>query len=416
MNARPLVTLVNQYYLPDVASSGQHLADLVDELVRQGHPVEILTSRSAYEGGRLRAPTREVRGSVTIRRLPSWGPRSRRTRFRLLDALIWHFFVLVWLTFHARPIVVTLTSPPCLTVWGTWHAWLHGSRHVAWTMDLHPDVEFALGVLSRRSPVGRALAHLDRFSLRRAHRVIALGPTQKRLLVSKGVRPERVVVVPIWPSGPSLSPAAEARSSERPLEVLYSGNAGLTHRFDEVLEAARRLQEKERPVRFTFAGGGALRPDLERLVAEERLHNVHFAGYMPLEAVPRRFSEADVHLVTLRPEMSGIAVPSKLQTALALGRPVIFVGGADAEAAIWLREGGGLVFGPGEGAALAAALEALASDAARRGALGREARALYERRFRKAPACLRMVEAVTGRPSAPERSPERQRGFQEVSF
>lgn len=415
MSGRPRITFVNQYYLPDVASSGQHLADLVDELARRGYEVEVLTSRSAYEGGRLAAPGREVRGRVTIRRLPSWGPRSRRTRHRLLDALIWHFFVLVWLTCHRRPVVVTLTSPPCVTVWGMWHSWLHGSRHVAWTMDLHPDVEFALGVLGRTSLPGRLLAFLDRLSLRRAHRVVALGPTQKRRLIEKGVRPGRITVVPIWPPGaPPASPVVDSSARTGAFEVLYSGNAGLPHRFEEVLEAASLLQARGIQIHFTFAGGGARRGSLEREAAERGLRNLSFESYLPLDMLTPRLLAADVHLVTLRPEMSGIAVPSKLQTALALSRPVAFVGGADAEAAVWLREAGGQAFGPGEGAALADFLEALAADPVRHAALAKAARTLYERRFRPGPACARMVEAITGRPAELSRSPARRSEREEV--
>ena len=36
---------VNQHYWPDVASTGQHLADLAEHLAAAGHEVSVLASR-----------------------------------------------------------------------------------------------------------------------------------------------------------------------------------------------------------------------------------------------------------------------------------------------------------------------------------------------------------------------------------
>jgi hypothetical protein len=72
-------------------------------------------------------------------------------------------------------------------------------------------------------------------------------------------------------------------------------------------------------------------------------------------------------------------IPSKMFEYLAAGRPVI--GAVAGEAAQILREAGAVVVPPGDHAALAAAISALAADPRRRGAMAGQGRAYVERFF-----------------------------------
>ena len=44
------IVLVNQYYPPDTAPTGQYLHDLARVLVQRGHRVTVLCSQRAYNG------------------------------------------------------------------------------------------------------------------------------------------------------------------------------------------------------------------------------------------------------------------------------------------------------------------------------------------------------------------------------
>ena len=48
-------------------------------------------------------------------------------------------------------VVATLTTPPIIGLIGTFLRRLKGSRHVYWSMDLHPDASIALGRMSPRT-------------------------------------------------------------------------------------------------------------------------------------------------------------------------------------------------------------------------------------------------------------------------
>ena len=68
-------------------------------------------------------------------------------------------------------------------------------------------------------------------------------------------------------------------------------------------------------------------------VARLGLESVRFKGYQPSALLAQSLSASDVHLVSLRPELEGLIVPSKFYGICAAGRPSIFVGDKDGEIA-----------------------------------------------------------------------------------
>ena len=102
-------------------------------------------------------------------------------------------------------------------------------------------------------------------------------------------------------------------------------------------------------------------------------------------ALAGRFEAADFHLGSLRPDFTGIVVPSKFFAALAVARPFIFAGRSDAAIARWIREHDvGFELTPGAADAVAERLVALKDAPAALRATRANALATYRRSFSKA--------------------------------
>jgi glycosyltransferase involved in cell wall biosynthesis len=266
-------------------------------------------------------------------------------------------------------IVVTLTTPPLIGLVGAALRRLKGSWHVYWSMDLHPDASLALGKMSRKNPLVRAVASLSDRLYRGADRVVALGPYMSDRLLAKGVKPGRVVNIPVWsrkdevyPLPREGHPLKAQLGLEGKFVVLYSGNLGLAHRFDEFLEAARRLRHRGEIV-FLFVGDGPRLREVAGPKEAEGLDNVVLLDYFPREQLHASLSAADLHLISLRPEMTGVCVPGKLYGAMASGRPVLFVGPEHCETADAIRRAEcGFTLRPDEPQAVVEAIERLAAD------------------------------------------------------
>jgi len=404
---------VNQFYWPDVASTGQHLTDLCEVLAARGHTVRVVCSRGGYQDGRGAAPRFETNNGVEIVRVDAArGGKNVPLWRRALGYVSFHWKV-VWALFDApRPdVVVTLTTPPLLGVWGRVLQLVRRTKHVHWVMDLHPDAEFELGLVKRTSLLGRTLAFLCAHPMRCADVNVVLGPYQGARVRAHGVDAQRIREIPVWSSADEVSPLdhrfnplrREFGWSER-FVVLYSGNAGLVHRFDELLEAARLLRTRAPRVLFAFVGGGPRTASIQAFVREHALTNVEFNGYVPREALRHSLPAGDVHFVSLEPAQTGVAVPGKLYGIFAAGRPVLFVGAAACESADAIRAAGaGSAFEPGSGAALADEIERLANDAAQGGRelarLGANSRAAFLELYERDVCCeqwAQLLEEIAG--------------------
>ncbi|HET6349174.1 MAG TPA: hypothetical protein VFH88_08835, partial [Candidatus Krumholzibacteria bacterium] len=116
------------------------------------------------------------------------------------------------------------------------------------------------------------------------------------------------------------------------LALIYSGNIGRAHHFDLILELARRLRDTGASMAFAVRGNGI--PALKQAVLDTDTH-IRFGEFVSQDRLEKRLSAADIHLLSLRPEWTGTLVPSKFFGAIAVGRPVIFLGSPKSGIAQW---------------------------------------------------------------------------------
>lgn len=206
----------------------------------------------------------------------------------------------------------------------------------------------------------------------------------------QGIAVERVRVQPNWaPRELAALPTAADVAAQRTawgiadeFLVAYSGNLGRVHEFKTLLEAAERLRG-EKGLVFAFIGGGPRMAEVRQRAAARHLANVRFFPAVPRGGLAAALAAADALAVTLRPGFERLVNPSKLAGILAAARPALFVGPVDsAIAGLLTRERCGAAIGNGAGDELAATVRAWRADATGTAALGRNARAAFERHFR----------------------------------
>ena len=348
--------------------------------------MRVICSRGRYFEGKGTASAREVRSGVEIRRVRATSFGKRAHLGRLVDYLSFHVLAtLAVLSSRWADVVVTLTTPPLIGFCGRLARMLHGTKHVNFVMDLHPDAEFECGMIDRSSVPGRVLSRVAGSILSKADKNVVLGRYQAKRVMGWGAREDSIAEIPVWSDGEEIAPVPHAENPVRTqmgwnerFVVMYSGNAGIVHMFDEVLDAADQLSKSDPDVQFVFIGGGPRKAEIEAGVRERELSNVSFHGYFEREDLRYSLSAADVHFMSLLPQHVGIAVPGKLYGILAAGRPVLFVGDTQSESAeTIIAARAGSVFKVGEGTALADEIRALKKDSDRRAELGRNGREYF---------------------------------------
>lgn len=394
---------LNQYYLPDYAATAQLLGDLCENLAARGHEVHVIASRACYDGRALKLPAYEKVGGVHVHRVGL--ATTRRDRFRYQFAGYLSFYGNAFLKLHMLPrpeVVTALTTPPLIGLLACWARLILGSRMVYWSMDVYPDIAARAGVL-RKLPLAEGLwGLLASWQTRSADMVIALGRDMARVLSFKGVPDSRLWVLPPWSDGEEVRPLAHEENAFRQTHaqgaeqlVLYSGNMGTCHLFQEIIDAARELREESR-IRFLFIGGGK---QLWRLKEGlEGAPNVTFLPYQDREKLQESLSAADIHLISLDSTYDGLLVPSKLYGIMAAGRAVAFVGSEANEVARVIRDSQcGVVVPPGDGAGLAGQLRRLLlEEPGERVAMGRRGRETFLGRYDR-PKALQSFERILAR-------------------
>lgn len=315
------VLLLNQFFAPDSAPTSQLLTDVARELTLQGHSVTVICSGSTYENpGSNEAPGVEVR---RVRNM-AFG----RGKVQRLCSYASYLIPALWLgLWQPSPdVIVSMTTPPGLSVVGAFVARVRGSRHFIWEMDLYPDVAEALGVLQPRGWVARVLGWVFDLARKRADGILTLGECMAKRIKSHGISPTKIHVTENWADGEVIRPLPFR--SDGTLSVLYSGNMGLVHELDTVAAAMLRMRD-DTGVRFIFSGGGRKRSELEIFCATNGLRQVTFEYYCPRENLAQRLNEGDLGLVTQKKETAGCVVPSKTYGVMAAGRPLLFIGPSD---------------------------------------------------------------------------------------
>lgn len=406
--------MINRYFYPDHAPTGVLLSDLAFGLSQQGVEVTIITSRSRYDGSAPLAVASETVNGVEIHRV--WSSKVRRLGFFGRSLEYGSFYMTgAWRLWHlARraDIIVAKTDPPLLSVPVAIIAKLRGARTVNWLQDLFPEVAEALDVggdAGRR--VFRLLGHIRNWSLSSAANNVVVGDAMAATLRKQGLPQDKIRVISNWADGNLIIPIAPTENEIRKawgltdnFVVGYAGNLGRAHDVDTILEAMTLLQDRgnhappddvARRIAFVFVGGGVQRAKLTQEISRRQLTNVQVHAYQPQENLAEMLGVPDLHLVSLKPHLEGLILPSKVYGIAAAGRPMLFVGAAEGEIAQLMdRNKCGFTIEPGDAEALASRILHLASDPELCAAMGVRARAAFEDQWDKERAVERWVEVL----------------------
>jgi len=376
------ILIFNEYYPPDTSATAK-MAALVAEALAQHHQVTVVAGRPSYDPDEFYPYAllrREKRNNVMVERVGSTAYPRHKMKRRVSNYLS-YLALAVPRSIAIRPdVVLAMTDPPVAGIAGAFVAQMAGRPFVYNIRDLYPDMAVGGDILRPGKWVER-WERLHRRALRQAACVIVLGDDMRARILSKGIRPERVVVVrdgtSIPTSGPDMEDPAVRKSVDEircgfAFVVVHAGNLGFYGAWDTLLKAAAILSNEDKTTGFVFIGDGANRKALEASAAN--MPNVRFLPFRPVEQLPHVMMAGDIHIVTVKRGLEGVVVPSKLYSILAAGRPVLAVAAKESDAArIVTEEGCGMSADPDDPAAVAAAVRELRSDSARLAKMGRRA-------------------------------------------
>lgn len=374
--------------------------------VRAGHAVTVITCAPNFPEGKLYAGYRnrwhqdEDIDGIRVVRVKTYITANEGFLRRTLDYMSFMVTGLIAGLFEKRPDVIVATSPQFFCALGGWILSVARWRPFVFELrDLWPASIVAVGAM-RRSLMIRLLEKLEVFLYRRAKAIVAVTEAFREDLASRGIRREKIHVVrngvdlEQYQPQPRDSGLARKFGLGGKFVVGYIGTHGMAHALDKVLVTAAMLRDRQ-DIAFFFAGSGAARAEVERLVADTGLDNVRLIARQPKDRMPALWSLCDATIVPLRDlPVFATVIPSKIFEAMGMGVPILMSLPEGEATAIIRATGSGVCVPPEDPAALAAAIAQLIGDPPRLAAL-RTAAFAAARQFSRETQAARML-AILG--------------------
>jgi len=277
------ILLLNEYYPPDTSATAKMAAQVAEKLA-QRHKVTVVAGRPSYDPDELYPFAflrRDTRNNVEVERVGSTAFPRHQMRRRVSNYLS-YLALAVPRALVIRPdVILAMTDPPVAGIAGAFVARMSGRPFVYNIRDLYPDMAVGGDIVQPSHWVDR-WERMHRRALNQADRVIVLGDDMRTRILSKGVSPDRVVVVrdgttfPISMPAPGDPVVQEIRCGF-PFVALHAGNLGFYGAWQTLLGAAEILRNEN--TGLVFIGDGANRAALKSSAAASP--NVRFLPFRP---------------------------------------------------------------------------------------------------------------------------------------
>jgi len=213
----------------------------------------------------------------------------------------------------------------------------HRFSMVIW--DVYPDV-FKITGMKESHPVYKVWAFLNKKSFKKTYRLYTISEKMADLL-EKYVNRDKIKIQPIWSIFQDNQKIAKQDNKfikqhhlEDKFIVQYSGNIGLTHNVEVLVDIAESLQHNPK-ILFQIIGRGPRKKHLEKLVKEKELPNSMFLPFQSDDMFPYSLSAADLGVVILDEKTSKGSVPSKSYNLMSYGIPALYMASEDSQLSVY---------------------------------------------------------------------------------
>jgi glycosyltransferase involved in cell wall biosynthesis len=401
--------LIHQAFASASEPGGTRHLELASHVVAAGDKFTIVASDVNYGTGERvtsqpKLVTEEEGNGVRI--LRSFTPACVRRSYmlRVFAFLVFTVTATVNGLRAGRVDVVMGTSPPIFQAFSAWTiAFIRRKPFLLEIRDLWPEFAIDIGVLKNPCLIWMS-RRFEMFLYRRATHLLVNSPAYRSYLVSKGVPPEKVSLIANGVDPRMFSPEADGALVRTQFDlqdkfvVTYAGALGMANDLGTLIRAADRLRSRL-DIHFLLVGDGKEREHLLDEVNSRKLANVTFAGPRPKREIPAVLAASDACVALLKNiPMFRTTYPNKVFDYMAAGRPTILgIDGVIREVIENAR--GGLFCPPGDDAAVADAVLALAENPAQARQMGNSAREYVVQNFNRcdqAKSFLRLLRSIAG--------------------
>lgn len=324
------ILVICQYYKPEPF----RISDICEEMVRRGHEVQVVTGYPNYPEGILYdgygkgKHIDEIINGVKVHRCFTI-PRETGITKRMLNYYSYAASSVKYVLSNKCTasdgkqfdvVFCNQLSPVMMAHAAIAYKKKYKVPVIMYCLDLWPESLIAGGI-TRESVIYKYYHHVSKMIYRQMDKILITSRMFSKYLKTEfGINAENIEYLPQYAEGifEQIPPKTETGI----FDFMFAGNIGEVQSVETILRAAEKL--KEYPVRFHIIGGGTDLDRLKKIKENKKLKNVIFYGRRPLEEMPGLYEKADAMLITLAADpVLSLTLPGKVQSYMAVGRPVI---------------------------------------------------------------------------------------------
>ncbi|MCJ8208578.1 glycosyltransferase family 4 protein [Mucilaginibacter sp. RS28] len=386
------ILIVSQYFWPEKF----RINDLAVGLKEKGHEVEVLTGKpnygktTFYEGYSFLNKSRETWNDIKIHRaalIPRHKANNIDLVFNYLSFALFGSIKAFFLKGRYDKIFVFVPSP---IISGVPAIVLKRRKKIPiyfWVQDLWPESVTATTDIKNKRIIN-FLESVTHWIYKNCDKILIQSQAFTPSILQRANDEKKIIYYPnsVEALYKVVSPLGEfKRQLPQGFTVMFAGNIGEAQDFNTLLNAACITRDHNKNIKWVIIGDGRKKPYVEQKIADNNLQDVFFLlGERPVEQMPNFFACADCLLVSLKSNyIFSLTIPSKVQSYLACGKPLI--GALDGEGARIIKDANaGLVSDAEDSVGLANNIEKMSKmSVSERAKLGNNARAYFELEFER---------------------------------
>ena len=299
--------------------------------IRESH-IRIITGLPNYPSGKIIKEYSNIfKDNVIINRLfliPRGSGSNLMLIINYLSYFISCFFFTIYIALFKKKydvVFVHHTSPIFIAFHPVVYSFFKKTKKILWDLDIWPESLQAVGVV-KSSFIISLLEIMVKWVYSKYDSILV--SSKSLFSVVKQRFDGRIIYFPNWADkvieDNIINDTSSFSINTKKFNIVYTGNIGKSQNFKSLLKTIEHVDDN---IHWTFVGDGRFKSHLINQIDQNNLNSkVSFIDQVSIDLIPSIVSKADSLFLSLKSDVIfSKTVPAKLQTYMALGKPIIGV-------------------------------------------------------------------------------------------
>ena len=306
--------------------------EIVEWLSNEDSHIRIITGLPNYPSGNIMSGYIDIfKDNITINRLfliPRGSGSNLMLIINYISYFISCFFFTIYISLFKKKydvVFVHHTSPILIAFHPIIYSLFNKSKKILWDLDIWPETLQAVGLV-KSSYIISTLEITVKWIYSKYDTILISSKSLCKIVKERFNG--KIIYFPNWADkvieDNIINDTSSFSINTKKFNIVYTGNIGKSQNFKSLLKTIEHVDDN---IHWTFVGDGRFKSQLINQIDQKNLNSkVSFIDQVSIDLIPSIVSKADSLFLSLKSDVIfSKTVPAKLQTYMALGKPIIGV-------------------------------------------------------------------------------------------